>query len=1106
MMWTRRLSPPIAMVLLLAACSFDFRREVELEPGDVSGRALRGAEGPAPYARVHVSGTGKEHRTRSDGSFLVRGLVPGGFVVELIDDKDGDGWPERTTRRAFTLTRASHASGVFGETEVRPTWVSLGDVRLEGIVEAEGRVLRADGTPAVGARVYGLRSAQLPASDDGRGALDVEMPADAEIATDIDGRFRFPALPAGALSFVAFLPGEGVLLASPPTTRAASPGVKLRDIELTLAEAPAERRVLLDLVPAPSADELVRVHWVEPGETPPLGQGSFSRTDPDVHEGNASIPLEVPLGAGDLWVETSAGRFGVLRRQIATMPGLDVVRWGLLVLGDEDVCAGTAPDGTAIRDCDHDGLQGLPPLDGEDDPNAEIWRACAPQCANAFGEAALGASCRVDGQIYDCDDDGDGQADVTESPACYGPGRGADPDGDGLCGLDDPYPQCRENDPEHPSCRAGGSFTEFPPPVRPDFQGGEEDAGPTPDGGDAGDDGGSNVDAGPDGGPDAGAGAFATLLADAEVSDVIRFGSGAALAINSEAPLDLGSGCALDGEELTAMVVLLDETGACQWRVAVRHTGAATAPRGARVSKLAVLEGGELLIVGTYTRQLGVADGHNDWLVEEPQSSDVFLVVVDESGLVTRAEGAGFTVVATEAIEIGAVTPLPDGGFVLGASPPSGETAIEIDGEPIEVGVIGMRSYFLVAFDSTFTPRWHHRGESYWDQPRVRGGVVVGEGASEHVVALVGFNGAFSTDGAELSTEYGAVALLAIPTNGPGRGTVSWFQQLERVSHADGSVALDANGAIVVAVSSPWVLFFVDEDGWGDPLDLVGESTAVVRYDENGTRLGYHVWVARDFDSAISARKLERLPDGDFLIGGDYRRGFSLGPYDVFDASRENNIWVARVGLEEDVAQVRHLNLTAGHAYFRAMTSMPDGSTLVVGEGFRTLTLGGVQLDTGREGSEIPGGFVWRILPDGTSEDEQMDGFLEACTTAASCQSRSCAVPSWPTVVAGICAAICRVEEPDCPGNAACLPSGRDDGLGVCMVPDTCYRDEHCSDGRCNPFTLQCSPECSGQDDCASDESCYVELGVCVPDCRTDGCGVDEICAPNGGGHVCVPD
>jgi hypothetical protein len=93
-------------------------------------------------------------------------------------------------------------------------------------------------------------------------------------------------------------------------------------------------------------------------------------------------------------------------------------------------------DGKGGRDCDHDGLPGLAlpanPLDASD-PVYQQYKTCAAECADKLGPALVGATCTVDNKKFDCDDDGDGQPDVTEDPACLGPGLGTDWDGDGLC-------------------------------------------------------------------------------------------------------------------------------------------------------------------------------------------------------------------------------------------------------------------------------------------------------------------------------------------------------------------------------------------------------------------------------------------------------------------------------------------------------------------------------------------------------------------------------------------------------------------------------------------------------------------------------------------------
>jgi hypothetical protein len=121
----------------------------------------------------------------------------------------------------------------------------------------------------------------------------------------------------------------------------------------------------------------------------------------------------------------------------------------------------TPPSSTPWTDCDGDGRRGLAShlAFPEELPT---WQGCAEQCeaSGAVGDA----TCEVEGQVYDCDDDGDGQADVTEGIACYGLGKGTDSDSDAICDGIDPFPDCKANTAE--ACVAG---TDDGPEVQPDL-------------------------------------------------------------------------------------------------------------------------------------------------------------------------------------------------------------------------------------------------------------------------------------------------------------------------------------------------------------------------------------------------------------------------------------------------------------------------------------------------------------------------------------------------------------------------------------------------------------------------------------------------------------
>jgi hypothetical protein len=163
----------------------------------------------------------------------------------------------------------------------------------------------------------------------------------------------------------------------------------------------------------------------------------------------------------------------------------------------------TSPvDGEAVEivDCDQDGLRALPTLPAVGAvPEADLalWQACVETCSKFYGAALARVQCGVAGQDekYDCDDDGDGQPDVTEPVACYGLGKGGDRDGDGLCRVFDPFPGCASNDPD--LCQSGQ--TDMTPQVPALFLGDtitsdagtsdagvESDAGPNADQNDGG--------------------------------------------------------------------------------------------------------------------------------------------------------------------------------------------------------------------------------------------------------------------------------------------------------------------------------------------------------------------------------------------------------------------------------------------------------------------------------------------------------------------------------------------------------------------------------------------------------------------------------------------
>jgi hypothetical protein len=505
-----RLFPILAFTLCCGGCLFDFERGLELGPGDVQGRALRGPTEVAPYAQVAPSGTGRMLRTDAAGEFVVRALSPGGYTIRLSDDANGDGWPERVAERAFAISVQQHSS-FFETAENKATYVLLGDTELGPVVQVSGEVTR-NGQAQGGAKVFvwGRRTLQGALLGDGleQTELTVDAEAEASAGTDADGRFRFRALAAGELTFVAtWLDAEtGEEHFSEPFSLDAAAGstIDVADLSLSLGVMqspppadPIERDVQLELSPEPEGTLTIRLERADIPAEERTAHHTWEQTTP----ASRQVVIRPPLGAWRVSVVDDAQRSVFTSVHLAP-PGNDPILWRLH-LDTVDPCD---VDDDGLRDCDGDDLIGLPELETWDDPEvASTWAPCADTCGGLFGDELLEASCEVGGETYDCDDDGDGQPDVTEHFRCYGLFLGRDLDGDGLCDPEDPYPQCAANDPDHPSCAYDDDSPFVRPPPRDELSGVVNvDGGPENDGGggdagetDAGTDGGDDLDAGP---------------------------------------------------------------------------------------------------------------------------------------------------------------------------------------------------------------------------------------------------------------------------------------------------------------------------------------------------------------------------------------------------------------------------------------------------------------------------------------------------------------------------------------------------------------------------------------------------------------------------------
>jgi len=471
--------------------SFDFDREVELAPGEVRGVVVRADRDnvPAPFASVVVEG-GPVRRAGADGRFSIKGLAPGAFVLRAADDVDGDGFPERTAIASAILRAGAPVALIPGDDTPVVSSVLLGPVRADGTATVAGRLLvdenGARRTPAE-AGLYGriafTREFDLPTADAEVFDL-VSLANEVVVASDATGKFVAPGIGTGTFQAIAFLfeidadGAIGALVgASAPVKLRAFAGetLDLFDAPLVIDRAipPIDRALQIPLVPEPAVD--VYAIFGPPGvELPPCESTPPESYAPPFERARRS---PIVAGASDLLLTMPPGIFDVA---VCTVDGFDGPRGVAfqvtvpsgeagapplllppLLLVDGDPCGDpSAPD------CDGDGVTGLPAFVEE---TRALWTACVASCVGAFGELGGLASCTVDDVTYDCDDDGDGQPDVTESPICVGLGRGTDLDGDGQCNGTDPFPHCTANDSS--SCDA--DIADFAPRV-PDEYGGSE--------------------------------------------------------------------------------------------------------------------------------------------------------------------------------------------------------------------------------------------------------------------------------------------------------------------------------------------------------------------------------------------------------------------------------------------------------------------------------------------------------------------------------------------------------------------------------------------------------------------------------------------------------
>ncbi len=406
-------SASVVVVVVAVGGCFSLERADGLTPGTIKGRAVRDDGDAAAFVKVSVDGAALVRRADNAGNFAANGLSLGTWIVRFSDDNDGDGLVDNAAVVAVSVP-VNVDGGVSG--------VDLGDVVVSGTVVYGGVVVDDAGAPVVGATVAVARTGASV------GAVDVgDLGAEAFAVSGDDGAFVVGGVARGPVQLCAFTDvlASALVVAPQPS----------RDLRLVAAPIGGRRaRVAVRFGVALPAQGDVDVWLMAPG-APPTGNPT-RRQPSDQREAFDVVP-----GVFDVYgVLVDGSGQGVLLSQVAAPDA--VTQWGLMLLADKSPCAAGGID------VDGDGVVGfdLVDIDALDDDGAagddaraarDRFVACADVC---LGDVF--AVC--DGR--DCDDDADGQADVSEDPACLGPCGGADLDLDRSCDRFDLTPPCAVDD------------------------------------------------------------------------------------------------------------------------------------------------------------------------------------------------------------------------------------------------------------------------------------------------------------------------------------------------------------------------------------------------------------------------------------------------------------------------------------------------------------------------------------------------------------------------------------------------------------------------------------------------------------------------------------
>ncbi|HEY4220084.1 MAG TPA: carboxypeptidase-like regulatory domain-containing protein, partial [Myxococcota bacterium] len=240
-------------------CNYNFERLQNAPPGSVTGRTIdAGSAAAIAFSKVGVDSTPRIVRSLSDGTFSVRGLSAGNWLLRMASDQDGDGAAERSAIRALAITRVTTPDG-----KQQLSSVLLGDVGLDGTATLLGTVKDQAGAPAAGVRVVVFRNSTDLDADQNAGVngFQVDLGAEQETATDSQGSYRLPGVSRGVVHVAAAL-ADGTL-ASAAVNASAQPGKVVVVDDITLSPG-TTRPAQVDIL-NPPAGGTVRVDVVRHG-------------------------------------------------------------------------------------------------------------------------------------------------------------------------------------------------------------------------------------------------------------------------------------------------------------------------------------------------------------------------------------------------------------------------------------------------------------------------------------------------------------------------------------------------------------------------------------------------------------------------------------------------------------------------------------------------------------------------------------------------------------------------------------------------------------------------------------------------------------------------